>query len=128
MGRPRPGPSRHRFLGRLTPLIRNAVLHINNEQPLLADLYSIPSASDVAVLCTNLRELNGKRPVFADHIESVFLFPLVHLRFIEMAPGALADSVDVERPALPAGLPVPTAEPEPDLEIDEDFLRRVRDA
>jgi hypothetical protein len=58
----------------------------------------------------------------------VFLFPLVHLRFIEMAPGALADSADVERPAQPAGLPVPTAEPEPDLEIDEDFLRRVRDA
>ena len=80
------------------------------------------------MLCTNLRELNGKRPVFADHIESVFLFPLVHLRFIEMAPGALEESVDVERPAQPAGLPVPTGEPEADLEIDEDFLRRVRDA
>ena len=104
------------------------VLHINNEQPLLADLYSIPQASDVAVLCTNLRELNGKRPVFADHIESVFLFPLIHLRFIEMSPGALAESADVERPPQPAGLPVPVSEPEPDLEIDEDFLRRVRDA
>lgn len=128
MGGPRPGPSRYRFLGRLTPLIRNAVLHINNEQPLLADLYSIPQASDVAVLCTNLRELNGKRPVFADHIESVFLFPLVHLRFIEMAPGAVSESADLERPEQPAGLPVPTTEPEADLEIDEDFLRRVRDA
>lgn len=88
----------------------------------------MPQTSDVAVLCTNLRELNGKRPVFADHIESVFLFPLIHLRFIEMAPGALEDSVDVERPERPAGLPVPTTEPEADLEIDEDFLRRVRDA
>jgi hypothetical protein len=45
-----------------------------------------------------------------------------------MSPGALEESADIERPALPAGLPVPTTEPEPDLEIDEDFLRRVRDA
>lgn len=45
-----------------------------------------------------------------------------------MAPGALAESADVERAALPPGLPVPTDEPEADLEIDEEFLRRVRDA
>jgi hypothetical protein len=58
----------------------------------------------------------------------VFLFPLIHLRFIEMTPGALAESADVERAALPPGLPVPMDEPEADLEIDEEFLRRVRDA
>lgn len=38
-----------------------------------------------------------------------------------------------ERPRLPAGTPVEAPastaadEPEPDLDIDEDFLRRVRD-
>ena len=101
------------------------------------------------MLCTNLRELNGKRPVFADHIESVFLFPLVHLRFIEMAAGTIGDTGEVrhdrtpvppddrdgadEPPRLPAGAPVAasgpaaTPEPEADLDIDEDFLRRVRD-
>jgi hypothetical protein len=115
----------------------------------VADLYSLPSASDVAVLCTNLRELNGKRPVFADHIDSVFLFPLVHLRFIEMAAGTIGETGEVrhdsapprqpdrdgadEHPRLPAGAPVEAAvpaapvEPEPDLDIDEEFLRRVRD-
>ncbi len=102
----------------------------------------------MAVLCTNLRELNGKRPVFADHIDSVFLFPLIHLRFIEMAAGTIGETGEVrhdstpsprgerdgadERPRLPAGAAVaatasPTPEPEPDLDIDEDFLRRVRD-
>ncbi len=106
------------------------------------------------MLCTNLRELNGKRPVFADHIDSVFLFPLVHLRFIEMASNTVSESGEVrddtapsrpsparpgadaeaeERPRLPAGAPVGASakdaavEAESDLDIDEDFLRRVRD-
>jgi hypothetical protein len=107
-------------------MIRNAVLHINNEQPLLADLFSVPAASDVAVLCTNLRMLNGKRPVFADDSASVFLFPLVHLRFIEMLPG----TVDEEGGLPDAGVIEVTEAPEPDLEleIDEELLRRVRDA
>jgi hypothetical protein len=72
--------------------------------------------------------LNGKRPVFADDSASVFLFPLIHLRFIEIAPGTIDQTTD-ERPRVEAGLPAPVVadQPEEDLEIDEDFLRRVRD-
>ena len=82
----------------------------------------------MAVVCTNLRELNGNRPVFADDIESVFVFPLMHIRFIEIAPGTIEQTGDDERPKLKAGTaPVPTAELDEELEIDEDFLRRVRD-
>jgi hypothetical protein len=105
-------------------MIRNAVIHLHNEQPVLADLYALPAATDVALLCTNLRMQNGKRPVFADHSESVFLFPLLHIRFVEIAPGSTgAGSGDL--PALTSGQPVV---PEPELEIDEDLLRRIRDA
>ena len=107
-------------------MIRNAVLHINNEQPMLADLLVMPSTSDVTVLCTNLRTLNGKRPVFTDHLNSVFVFPLIHLRFIEIPPGSTEDLADV-LPALTAG-DAPSVEPEPELEIDEELLRRVREA
>jgi hypothetical protein len=105
-------------------MIRNAVIHLNNEQPLLADLYVLPTALDVGLLCTNLRMQNGNRPVFADHIESVFLFPLVHIRFVEIAPGT-TEAGDGDLPALSAGKP---AEPEADLEIDQELLRRIRDA
>ena len=109
-------------------MIRNAVLHINNEQPLLADLFSVPAASDVAVLCTNLRTLNGKRPVFADDSASIFLFPLVHLRFIEMLPGTVdADGELVGRRRSTSGRGRPSSRT-PELEIDEELLRRVRDA
>jgi hypothetical protein len=111
-------------------VIRNAVIHILNEQPIQADLYDMPAPGDVNLVCTNLRTMNGSRPVFADHIESVFVFPYAHIRFVEIAPGAKGV------PALPpgqgpAGPPTPPLPPEPvdegDLEIDEDLMRRIRD-
>jgi hypothetical protein len=105
--------------------IRNAVLHLTNEQPLLIDLFDPPSPADTGVVCTNLRTMGGKRPVFADHTESMFFFPYVHIRFLEIPPGA-----DGTKPQ-PDGRtrqPEPAPEPEVELEIDEDFLKRVRDA
>ncbi len=110
-------------------MIRNVVLHLNGEQPLLADLYEAPSPGDVGLRCTNLRSMNGKRPVFVDDSKSIFFFPYLHMRFVEIPPGAISgsdaaiavsDDVD-ERTA--EGPP----EPEPELEIDEDFLRRIRE-
>jgi hypothetical protein len=73
-------------------VIRNTVIHIANEQPLVADLFGLPGAGDVSLICTNLRTLGGKRPVFADRSESVFVFPYDHIRFLEIAPEALAAS------------------------------------
>ncbi len=111
------------------PVVRNAVIHINNEQPVLADLYDFPSPRDVAVLCTNMRTPDGKRPVFIDDTNAIFVLPLAYIRFIEIPAQAGSDgdepstaprSTGRHRPAEPA--------PEAELEIDEDFLRRIRDA
>jgi hypothetical protein len=116
-------------------VIRNAVIHINNEQPLVCDLFDRPSAGDVGLICTNLRDLAGKRPIFVDDIKSIFFFPYNQVRFLEILPGSDG------RPALDTGdasadrrgrpMPQPDAEPQPepeaDLEIDEDFLRRIRE-
>jgi hypothetical protein len=52
---------------------------------------------------------------------------MIHMRFIEIAEGSI-DATDDEHPRLAAGASPPPSEPEEDLEIDEDFLRRVRDA
>ncbi len=119
-------------------MIRNVILHMNNEQPLVADLFEAPSPGDVGLRCTNLRQLNGKRPVFVDDMKSVFFFPYLHVRFVEIPPAALAaaDSsiatididVDDSRPDGGGAQPPAEPEPEPDLEIDEDFLRRIREA
>ena len=46
------------MLGDHPSVIRNVILHLNNEQPLLADLYEAPSPGDVGLRCTNLRMMN----------------------------------------------------------------------
>ena len=49
------------------PVVRGAVIHLSNEQPVVADLFDFPTALDVAVVCTNMRTQDGKRPVFPAH-------------------------------------------------------------
>ena len=70
-------------------MIRNVCIHVNNEQPLLADLFDLPVSTDAGLLCTNVRTLDGKRPVFIDTIEATFFFPYHVVRFIEIPVGAL---------------------------------------
>ena len=117
-------------------MIRNVILHLNNEQPLLADLYEPPSPGDVGLRCTNLRMMNGKRPVFVDDIKSVFFFPYLHIRFVEIPPHAISGTdatmdllaeAEAETGDAPRNQPPPPPEVEADLEIDEDFLRRIRE-
>ena len=75
------------------PVIRNVCIHVSNEQPLLADLFDIPTAADAGLVCTNVRMLDGKRPVFIDSTEATFFFPYHVIRFIEIPVGALDDHV-----------------------------------
>jgi hypothetical protein len=135
------------------PVIRNVVVHLANEQPLLADLYDLPDPTDVGLLCTNLRMMDGKRPVFVDSITSTFFFPYHVMRFLEVSPEELKNhqASGGGSPAFAgpraarqqagddARLPVVVGGPgdragesdldnlEIDLDIDEDFLQRVRD-
>ena len=112
-------------------MIRNAVLHIINEQPLLCDLLEMPAPADVALRCTNLRMLDGKRPIFIDDMASVFVFPYLHIRFVEVPPASAADTgLSVHTPVAAAvaasgagAAPADAA----DLAFDEDFLRRIRE-
>ena len=113
------------------PVLRNVVIHLNNEQPVLADLFNRPSAIDVAVVCTNVRTPDGKRPVFIDQTDSTFVFPLAHIRFIEIPYQADLEPGEPGTPRVGAGRSrnaQPAAPAEAELEIDEDFLRKIRDA
>src|SRR4026207_2174337 len=84
-------------------MLRNAVLHISNEQPLLADLFELPTPSDVAIRLTNLRSLAGKRPILGDDMKLVFLIPYHRISFVEIPPQAMAGT------ELASELPVPVA-------------------
>jgi hypothetical protein len=110
-------------------VIRNVVVHIANEQPLLADLYEMPTPGDISMVCTNVRMLDGKKPIFVDASASTFVFPYLTIRFLEILPGAatgLPESAGAEPAAVAPG-ELEASETEADLELDEDFLRRIRD-
>lgn len=127
---------------------------MSNEQPLIADLYDMPSAGDAGLVCTNVRSLDGKRPVFVDQMSSTFFFPYHIVRFLEIPESEMASydatgpgvapratreprtgnghDADTEPGAyLPVAIggPQPVGEDDPDLEleIDEGFLQRIRD-
>jgi hypothetical protein len=110
-------------------MIHGAVVHPANEQPFTADLFAMPTSNELTLVCTNVRTSSGKRPVWADAQSSIYYFPWLHIRFVEI-PETAASGVHAEagngaaRPA--AGQPV-ELDRESELEIDEEFLRRVRD-
>ena len=93
-----------------------AVVHLLNDQPVLVDLLEEPKPGDITLLCTNVRTLDGKKPLWLDHPDSTFAFPYAFIRFVEIPSG----KIRVVEPEA--------GEETDELEIDEDFLRRVRDA
>lgn len=107
-------------------MIRNVIVHLFNDQPVVADMFEMPSAGDSGLVCTNLRTLDGRRPVFIERSSSTFFFPYQHIRFVEIVDDR---STDPDTVTAPAESTSPTSEPvDEDLEIDEDFLRRIREA
>ena len=114
-------------------MIRDAVVHLQGEQPLLADLPALPTAGDVCLVCTNLRTVDGKRPVFIDASRNTFVIPVSHIRFIEIAQRA--GQATAEAPESARGTSPAEAEDVLQLgagagdegELDEEFLRRIRE-
>jgi hypothetical protein len=114
-------------------VIRNAILHLTNEQPLLVDLFEAPRPADVGLVCTNVRQLNGRRPIFVERSDSIFFFPYRQVRFLEVPAEALtAGSNDgAEAAGGSVGEPMrgrPSADPDVDeVELDPTFLERIRE-
>ncbi len=106
-------------------MIRNVILHLHNEQPLRIDLFETPSPSDTILVGTNVRTMSGEQPVFVSQLDATFVFPYAQIRFVEIPPASSAPTASSTAIARRPGRPEP--EPEFDLELDEDFLRRVRE-
>ena len=83
-------------------VIRDAVIHMNNEQPLVCDLREMPAAEDTSLVCTNLRLVDGKKPTFIDRIDSWFSIPMHIIRFVEIPLLAVEASSILALPVGPA--------------------------
>jgi hypothetical protein len=101
-------------------MIRDVIVHLHNEQPLLADLPAPPTAGDTCLVCTNLRTTNGKAPVFVGSSDSTFVFPLAHVRFLEIRAASVDHQPVVLLPEATGVATDPSDEPEP-----VDLLRRL---
>ena len=110
--------------GAIVGRVNRAIIHLTNDQPISVDLVEMPKAGDIAIVCTNVRTSDGKKPVFIDFSSSTFIFPLVGIRFVEILQAA---DEAARSQASAAAATAAATEPE-ELEIDEDFLRRVREA
>jgi hypothetical protein len=71
-------------------VIKNVCIHVENEQPLLCDLYELPTQADAGLVCTNVRMLDGKKPIFVDQTASTFFFPYHVVRFLEIPEREMA--------------------------------------
>ena len=86
--------------------------------------------TDVSLVCTNVRMLDGKKPRVHRPQRVVFFFPYLHIRFIEILPRRRdrpARPAERRRDAADAVEPAEADETRGRLELDEDFLRRIRD-
>jgi hypothetical protein len=91
-------------------VIRNVVLHLHGEQPMKADIEALPTAADAGLLCTNLRTLEGRKPLSTEFLDSVFLVPYHMIRFLEIPRGSIDQAgVGAQRPIFPAQLPAEAA-------------------
>jgi hypothetical protein len=118
-------------------VIRDVVIHLQGKLPVVGDLPNLPSATDQAVLCTNLRTRDGKKPSFIDETHGWFLIPMHEVTIVELPADALqASGAPIELGAggaLAVGSGLPTDDPDPfdeldtePLEPDEDLLARIR--
>lgn len=126
-------------------MLRDVIVHMRNEQPLLADLLFESAPTDMLLICRHLRTMNGEKPDFINWTDSVFAIPLGHIRFVEI-PEAAIEALQAERVAW-AEAGKPGGESDGTLldrlawldigtkreagvaeELDGDLLRRVRDA
>ena len=101
---------------------------MNNEQPLVCDLREMPAASDAILMCTNLRLLDGKKPIWIDRIDSWFALPMHIIRFVEVPLLAVEASSILALPSGPLPDPgAPSAEEAEENQAADELLQRIRD-
>lgn len=93
------------------------------DQPLLVDIETLPVPGDQVLVCTNVTTTGGQRPSFIDASDSVFVIPFAQVRFLEVPAASLGTRLESGEETVRKRAPR-----EAELHVDEDFLRRVREA
>lgn len=60
------------------------ILHIQNEDPLLAEMDELPKPADMFVMVSNIRKRDGSRVNNIDMEAERFMYPWTRVNFIEV--------------------------------------------
>ena len=63
---------------------KTVILHILNEDPILADMEDLPQPSAIYFACNNLRKRDGKPVTYLTPGAKTILFPWSRINFIEI--------------------------------------------
>ena len=65
----------------------NVIVHIQNEDPVLGEMDSLPGTSDVTITVKNPRRRDGKDLPYIDPSVTTVVWPMSRVNFIEVLPG-----------------------------------------
>ncbi len=66
----------------------HVILHIANEDPILAEMEKLPASSDTCVMATNPRTRDNKDLRYLAAGVNQVIWPMTRVTFIEVLPGA----------------------------------------
>ena len=65
----------------------NVIVHIQNEDPVLGEMESLPAATDIIITLKNPRRRDGKDLPYLDQSVTSVIWPMSRINFIEIMPG-----------------------------------------
>ena len=65
----------------------NVIVHIQNEDPVLGEMESLPGATDITITLKNPRRRDGKDLPYLDQSVTSVIWPMGRINFIEIMPG-----------------------------------------
>ena len=65
----------------------NVIVHVQNEDPVVGEMDSLPGPSDVTVTLKNPRRRDGKDLPYLDPSVTTVVWPMTRINFIEVMPG-----------------------------------------
>ncbi|HET60408.1 MAG TPA: hypothetical protein ENN32_08575 [Chloroflexi bacterium] len=70
-----------------------ALVHVKNEDPIVAELDELPSATDNLIILKNPRRRDGKDIHYLDNQVTLVIFPYERINFVEILPGAEEEEI-----------------------------------
>ncbi|HEX3053284.1 MAG TPA: hypothetical protein VHP83_21680 [Aggregatilineaceae bacterium] len=69
------------------------LIHVSNEEPILAEVEELPEPSDLAILCMNPRRRDGKDLHYVQQDVQRIMVPWWRINFLEIMPEGDEDEI-----------------------------------